>query len=386
MNPTKIGIFVTHPVQYHVPIWRTLSAKEGIESTVYYFSDHGVTDKIDRDFGLSFQWDGNLLDGYQSEFLSRSPIEKVANCRIKNLRSHVTHRKVDWVLLHGYMHAFARQLLQNKKSLHYKIMLRGEFCDLSQRLGVKRVLREFYLKWFYSHVDAFCYVGKKSLTHLRERGIQDVRLFFSPYNVDSELFEHQSKAKTREERRKALGILPNQTVVLFSGKMIDRKQPMMMVELAKRFQNNNELVTIMLGDGPLFERVKVELTDLVRQRKVILPGFVNQSGLGEYFGAADFLVFPSKYDTWGLVVNEAMQFGLPCFVSDKVGCADDLIVEGQSGHVFEWDNFPKLVGLVERALADKTQLRIMGSFAREKIRAYSGEAATQGILRALNQN
>lgn len=383
MISTNLSVFVTHPVQYHVPIWRALSKAQGVNTFVHYFSDRGVTDRLDRDFGVSFQWDGNLLDGYKSSFLSRSPLEDVHQCKIQNLPIHVSRYGFNWVLLHGYTQAFARQLIINKKIFRYKVALRGEFCDLSQRFGIKRVFRETYLRWFYSKVDAFCYVGQKALFHLKNRGIKEDRLFFSPYNVDTELFERQYIEKTREERRSALGIKPDQIVVLFSGKMIDRKQPLMIASLAKHFQNSERLITIMLGDGPLFESVSNELSELVNQRKVILPGFVNQSRLGDYFGAADLFLFPSKFDTWGLVANEAMQFGLPCFVSNRVGCADDLVEEGRTGHVFQWDSFPQLVKLVEATLQNQVSLVSMGAFAREKIKCYSCEAATNGILRAI---
>ena len=54
------------------------------------------------------------------------------------------------------------------------------------------------------------------------------------------------------------------------------------------------------------------------------------------------MVLPSQSETWGLVVNEAMLFGLPCIVSDRVGCHADLIVEGVTGSVFAVDNVKDL--------------------------------------------
>ena len=57
----------------------------------------------------------------------------------------------------------------------------------------------------------------------------------------------------------------------------------------------------------------------------IFTGFVNQSELADYYLAADIVVLPSRRmgETWGLVVNEALQAGCAVVVSDAVGCAEE---------------------------------------------------------------
>ena len=213
----KLGIFATHPVQYHVPIWRALSQDQSLQVSVHYFSDHGVTEKLDKDFGQSFRWDGDLLSGYKSEFLSKLSLDLVNKGLIPNAKSSLSHSKFDCVLLHGYMPAFSRQLIRYKKRNNYRIILRGEFSDLNHKKDFRGIAREFYLRWFYSKVDAFCYVGKDAKAHLQKRGIDERKLFFSPYSVDSESFERQASVKCREERRRALGIRKDQVVALFTS-------------------------------------------------------------------------------------------------------------------------------------------------------------------------
>ena len=55
--------------------------------------------------------------------------------------------------------------------------------------------------------------------------------------------------------------------------------------------------------------------------------------MGRVYAAADCLVLPSDIESWGLVVNEAMATGLPAVVADRVGCAPDLIVPGETGEI-----------------------------------------------------
>lgn len=380
----SLGIFASHPVQYHVPIWRHLSKNDSVNSQVFYFSDHGATERLDPGFGVEFRWDLDLLGGYQNEFLSKKPLSTVLKARVPNLPELVHSKAIDCVLLHGYTQRFSRQILANKRRLGYGVILRGEFCDTkNHKLGLKQLVKEIYLKWFYSQVDAFCFIGKNSREHLLRRGISNDRLFFSPYSVDSDFFESESKLASREERRRNLGIRDGQMVVLFSGKMIDRKQPKMLVELSKRFADDERFVLIMLGDGPLLNDIKSELKAIIDAGRAILPGFVNQTQLGDYFGASDLFLFPSQYETWGLVVNEAMHFGLPCFVSDQVGCALDLIEKDETGNYFDFSDVQAIYNLVLKGLNNRLDIERMGRNAKIRIAGYSSENSAKGISQAL---
>ncbi len=60
-------------------------------------------------------------------------------------------------------------------------------------------------------------------------------------------------------------------------------------------------------------------------KNVNLVGFINQTELPTYYAAADVFVLPSHYETWGLVLNEAMACGLPGIVSDTCGAIQDMI-------------------------------------------------------------
>ena len=77
-------------------------------------------------------------------------------------------------------------------------------------------------------------------------------------------------------------------------------------------------------------------------------------------------------ETWGLSVNEAMNFGLPAIVSDTCGCAYDLIVDGKNGAVFTTGNVTQLTGLLREWLNKTTaQKASINAAALEKIDQYS---------------
>ena len=114
-------------------------------------------------------------------------------------------------------------------------------------------------------------------------------------------------------------------------------------------------------------------------------GFRNQTEIPEWFAASDVIVLPSDGgETWGLVVNEAMACGLPAVVSDRAGCASDLIDDGRTGYQYVCGDLGQLTDrLVAVAqLLESDQHRVADAVA-SRIAQYSAEAAVVGTLEAL---
>src|SRR5205823_815927 len=106
-----------------------------------------------------------------------------------------------------------------------------------------------------------------------------------------------------------------------------------------------------------------------------LVGFLNQTEVGRAYAAADCLVLPSDaHETWGLVVNEALATGLPCAVSDAVGCAPDLIRDGETGYAHPLDDIAALAATLEQIRIRKAQAYDWQPACRALIRAYSYDA------------
>jgi glycosyltransferase involved in cell wall biosynthesis len=101
------------------------------------------------------------------------------------------------------------------------------------------------------------------------------------------------------------------------------------------------------------------------------------------YSMGDVLVLPSQSETWGLVVNEAMNLGCPAIVTDRVGCAHDLVVPGQTGWVFSAGNPGALRQCLEEALADRERLRLIGENARRHVSQFSYDGITASLQQAL---
>ena len=141
----------------------------------------------------------------------------------------------------------------------------------------------------------------------------------------------------RMETRRALGISPESRVLLYVGRMAPEKNLSVLIEMAAIAMRADASVRLILvGDGPY----RSECRRLVRHAgigdRVRFEGFVARQDVDKYYAAADLFVFPSISETQGLVIQEAMMYGLPA-VAVVGGGASDGIAEGVNGLIVRND-------------------------------------------------
>jgi glycosyltransferase involved in cell wall biosynthesis len=385
-----LAVIETHPVQYHAPVYREIQAKFAIPVTAIYGSDFSVAGYHDREFGASFKWDTDLLSGYRSIFLSHSSNgDKLRPVSSVGLRRTLRELAPKAVLLMGYSGRFNRQAWSKSLEGRYPILFRGETTDHAiQRSRLKSRVRDSVLKRSYGKASRLLYIGSLSKEHYTRLECPEDRLVFSPYCVDASTFEtsEEVRAKRRDLTRERLGVGQDETVLLFSGKLSLRKGPDLIlnaVKLLPEYVRKNTTV-VFLGSGDMFSKLEA-LAKETPTVKVKFVGFQNQGALSDYYHAADLLVLPSRYgETWGLVVNEALHHGLPCVVSEAVGCAVDLIEEGRTGCVFETNSSTSLASTLEKAygLINFDEIR---RNCRDKMKIFSVANAASGIAEAYSQ-
>jgi glycosyltransferase involved in cell wall biosynthesis len=242
---------------------------------------------------------------------------------------------------------------------------------------------------FYSQVAGFAAVGTNARNHLQRLGVPPQKIRSSPFCVDSEFVEQQVQhwRPQRDSIRRALNISPHDFVLMFSGKLIEKKQPLLIPRAVQLLPANfrERLHWIVVGDGE--QRTAVETEGrLVFGGRLHMAGFVNQSEIGRWYAAADCLVLPSRRgagETWGLVVNEAMQFGLPALVSDGVGASRDLVSDGDTGLKFRSGDSSDLARCILEWCAGAPDPRVSFERCRAHIAGYGLEPAVAGLADVL---
>ncbi len=122
------------------------------------------------------------------------------------------------------------------------------------------------------------------------------------------------------------------------------------------------------GDGELRGALEEMIARENVQDGITLLGPVGYDALPWLYQHCCAFVHASTTEQWGLVVNEAMASGAPVLVSNRCGCAPDLVQEGQNGFLFDPFNEAALAtGLWRLSQLDETERRAMGSASRERI-------------------
>ncbi len=341
----------------------------------------------DNGFGQKVTWDIPLLDGYDYVFLKNSSKSKGMNTRIfdainwsifKVLRN--SEDKV--VIVNGWAYLSDWFVLIASKLYRKKIWMRAEMPWNQEELkpnSFKKSVKYLIFKYliFKYFVDKFLYIGSQNKKYYLMHGIRDTRLVYAPYAVDNQRFQSLTSAGIGVRQEWAID--EKSIVILFSGKLIGKKRPL---DLLKAFHilDCEKAHLFFMGDGPLRE----ELEDYIfknKVRNVIISGFINQSQISKIYGMADIFVMCSGLgETWGLSVNEAMNFGLPVIVSSTCGSSFDLVDHGRNGFVFDEGNIATLSEFIFTLIEDEKLRFQMSEIAKEKINSYSHSLTCENII------
>jgi len=207
---------------------------------------------------------------------------------------------------------------------------RRDFPRNKLKEAVKRkVVSLFAVGWAASSAAA---------EYLMELGMARERILIGPVDsIDIQHFKNESEKaqKCAVELRAKLN-LPRQYFVSV-GRIAPEKNLSTMLKAYKLYKDkfgSDAWKLVIVGSGPLDRDIRQTIRDLNLESDVHLPGHVDYKALPAYYALAGAFVHASTKDTWAVVVNEAMATGLPVIVSSQCGSAEELIVEGENGFVF----------------------------------------------------
>lgn len=386
--PFKIGIVTSHPIQYQVPLFRAIANQPGIDLTVFFGSDHGIAPgKIDQGFGKAFAWDISLLGGYTHIFLKNSKLGiEVSDWRLDgpDMKTYFSSERYDAVLVFGWSKVLFWQAMWWARKYSIPLILRGESNLNHAQSWYVKVAKKVLFPLLFKQFRAFLSIGKLNSELYRRFGVPDEAIFSAPYCVDNDFFSERAAAQkvNAQQLRRDLSIRDDDTVFLFTAKFIDRKRPLDLIAAATKNRADNRGHVILVGDGVLMDACRNEIA-ANKLTNVHLVGFKNQTELPAFYAAADVLVLPSEYETWGLVVNEAMACGLPCIVSDTCGAAADLILEGKTGFTYPMGKVELLAKLMVFMVNNKEDRLLMGRYAASFVQNFSVASTVSALQNAL---
>ena len=327
----KLGILSTHPIQYNAPLFRMISQDQDITLQVFY-SKTGDQTRFDTEFDQDVVWDIDLVSGYSHESHDAS----TSTGRTQLIES-ISAFAPDALLVYGWNFPGHFRVMKTFKG---PVWFRGDSHLLNPQPVWRRWLRRMVLTRIYRHVDMAFPVGEANVAYFLHSGLMPDQLLRAPHAVDNAKWAADDASRLAKARdwRQELDIPKEDKVVGFAGKFDPIKQVDLLIE-AHALHHDDRLHLILAGTGPM----EGELKALAQSRPNIhFLGFVNQSKMPIFYRMCDVFVLPSRSETWGLCINEALASGTRCVVTDRVGCGPDILCIQELGTIVPWNDVTAL--------------------------------------------
>jgi len=372
--------FETHPIQYRTPVYERVHSLVPHRFEVVFGSDFSVRGYCDEGFQASIAWDNIRLDAFPHQVLHQATEGKLKKRLWEPAIDNIIRtRKPAAVLVHSLNDSISRSAMLSASLQRIPIWVRTEAEDDSRNRSVfKSWVRSCLYRQLYSRIDRFFTIGRSNVQHYLRHGVHESQMRSANYCTSDPCqgMSDRQKWESRKSLRQQLSIDGAKIVVAFFGKLIPKKNPDIILKALRELSSSQraKLHLLVVGSGELEESLRKLAT--AEEISHSFVGFINQSSIGRYYLASDILVLPSRRmgETWGLVVNEALQCGCSVITSDAVGCHMDF-EQLENFRVFPVGNAPALAGQIR----ELSNVRRDFNWATPHLQYYSVESAAQAI-------
>lgn len=229
------------------------------------------------------------------------------------------------------------QMIAQRYMIKYKI----PFIHSSDggMIKAESALHKKVKKYFIGNAFAWLSTGKITSEYLKYYGAEENKIAIYPFSsiLDKDVLSIPDNIDIKVRFRKELKMYEDKIVVSV-GQFIYRKGFDILIKAAAQLCNTGVYV---IGGNASDEYI--QLKRKYNANNVHFIGFKDKSELSKYYRAADAFVLPTREDIWGLVINEAMAYGLPVITTNKCVAGREMIKEGVTGSIVEIDDVISLV-------------------------------------------
>lgn len=370
----KVIVVTNIPNPYRIPLfnemWRLCNDRK-IEFKVIFGAQNYARRKFVLDMNdCLFPYE--ILDSQKINF---GNLEKIV-FTYKGLLNALAKEKPDCIIINGFSVGTLRLWWRSWFTKTTYIIWSGTVKSRGGKFSFLRILQRKMLR---RRASAFVAYGQRAKEYLQELGAASEKIFIARNTVDTRFFSEQTD-------RERLKLIPDVLRMHFTyvGFIIRKKNLLQLLKAVKILSlQRTDFVLDLIGDG----QDKVYFEDYVKanqlEKVVHFAGFVQKSNLPTWLAKSSCFVFPSNYDIWGLVVNEAMAAALPCISSVNSGVTVDLIEDGKNGFAVDFSD-PKLVAeKMDWILDNREKAKEFGLNARKTIAEKASiHVSARGLLDA----
>ncbi len=243
-------------------------------------------------------------------------------------------------------------------------------------------------RFLYQHADGIVTYGEHVKRYLISEGVRPERIFVAPHAVDNSIYSRAVSESEKAALREKLGILPDQKVVLCLGRLEKMKGIRYLLQAfsACDFPGAVLIIAGIGSERPTLEKL---ITQLGIEKQVRFAGYVPPDQTVAYYALAHVVVLssvttPQSREPWGLVVNEALNQGVPVIATDAVGAVAGGLLEDQKNGLVVPERDPEALAQALRLIWEDDAMRErLGAAAKQKIAHWNHEAQASAFVRAL---
>jgi glycosyltransferase involved in cell wall biosynthesis len=367
----KVAVVTGLPAPYREPVFSELSRREGIDLRVYYAAEgHRDVGWIGQDRPRDY--DHRFLANTMPEWGRRLPLIGYSTL---GMPAQLREFDPNYLIIYGYNQLSQWFAFAHATRARIPFALRSDSnALLDTRNNWKSNLRRRLVRSIVSRAHAVLPVGSMNRLFWESLGATEHQIFMAPYAVDNALV---ARFASRAERD-PLGPVR----LIYVGRLLPRKGVDVLLSAFNSLVEVEDVQLTIVGDGPERADLMNMQTPTARCRTIWKGKLPNQQAM-ESLGESDLFVLPSRYEPWGLVVNEAMAAGLPVIAHRQVGAAIDLIVPDRTGWIADDLSPETMFHLLRQAIVDREKLKEMGQRAQDRIAAWSIKRTVDGMVDAI---
>ena len=326
------------PTSYLMPLWREIKLRAPGESRIIFLEEN-----------LTQDWGINPQDDPAVEMLRGVRFSKFVR-----LLQLIGRRDLELVHLAGWGHPLLLAAMVAAWLRRIPVTME---TDTPLPVGLplwKKLVKRLLYPLLFKLPSVFLPGGSRQAAYLRHYGVTEDRIVVARMTVDvaaiSRYVDGINEAR-RARIKQDLGLTDGTTVFLYVGRMETYKG---VPELIKAFGrlpvDGTPTALLLVGDGSMRDMLVSAVADDAR---ICWPGRLSGTALLDAYAAADVFVLASRFESWGLVVNEALAARLPVIATDRVGCVDDLVVQGETGLITPAESPDTLAAAMKILLSDR---------------------------------
>lgn len=355
----RIAIVTNIPAPYRLPVYEHLSAERDIDLNLFYCSGKEPDRAWDlADTAVRAHYLRENFITLSGRFIHINPDIWPA---LKSFKPEVvitsgfnpTHLvAIAYAWLHGAQHvAMTDGTLQSEKTLNV----------------IHRTIRRLV----FAGTQAFVGASEGSFDLYKSYGIKPERMFKSHLCANNPAFLDQAPPSNRFD-------------FMFCGRFAAVKNPLFALEVAcgTAIRLGRKVSIMFVGSGELDKSIQHRALAIQDHVEAHFPGFATQAELPQRYASARVFLFPTSWDPWGVVANEACAAGLPVIVTPEAGVAGELVVHDKNGFVLPLD-LQTWVDAATALLQDDALYRRMSVASCNAVADYTYANAAKGLAQAV---